>query len=55
MLTSSEQNDSTSVTGVSDLVKRVEQEGFAVVPACLNEEVCCSDGNSGDSNTTLSK
>lgn len=28
-----------SVAGVADLVHRVEQDGFAVVPCCLNEEV----------------
>ena len=28
-----------STTGVADLVHRVEQDGFAVVPSCLNEEV----------------
>jgi len=39
MLASSEQNESTGVTGVPDLVHRVEQDGFAVVPSCLNEEV----------------
>lgn len=39
MLASSEQNDCTSVTGVTDLVHRVEEDGFAVVPSCLNEEV----------------
>lgn len=39
MLASSEWNDSASVTGVTDLVHRVEQDGFAVVPSCLNEEV----------------
>lgn len=39
MLASSEQNCSTSVTGVTDLVHRVEEGGFAVVPSCLNEEV----------------
>jgi hypothetical protein len=39
MLASSEQNDSTSVTGVADLVHRVERDGFAVVLSCLNEEV----------------
>lgn len=39
MLASSEQNDSMSMTGVADLVHRVEQDGFAVVPSCLSEEV----------------
>lgn len=39
MLASSEQNGSTSVMGVTDLVHRVEEDGFAVVPSCLNEEV----------------
>jgi ectoine hydroxylase-related dioxygenase (phytanoyl-CoA dioxygenase family) len=39
MLASSEQNDSTGVTGVTDSVHRVEQDGFAVVPSCLDEEV----------------
>lgn len=39
MLASSEQHDNTSVAAVTDLVHRVEQDGFAVVPSCLNEEV----------------
>src|SRR5262249_5526408 len=39
MLARSEQNDIASVSGVTDLVHRVEQDGFAIVTSCLNEDV----------------
>jgi len=38
MLASSERNYNLSVTSTADLVHRVEYDGFAVVPACLDEE-----------------
>lgn len=39
MLANSERNDNASVTGTADLVHRIEQEGFAIVPSCLSEQV----------------
>jgi len=48
MLASSERNDNVGATSTADLVHRVEQNGFAVVPSCLNEEVIQSLGSQLD-------
>jgi hypothetical protein len=39
MLASSDRNHYLSVTGTANLAYRVEQDGFAIVPSCLNEEL----------------
>lgn len=44
MLAGSERNDNANAKGAADLVQRFEQDGFAVVPSCLNEEVIHSLG-----------
>ena len=48
MLASSERNYNVGTTSTADLVHRVEQNGFAVVPSCLNEEVFQSLGSQLD-------
>jgi len=39
MLASSDRNYYASVTGTAGLIHRVEQDGFAIVSSCLNEEL----------------
>lgn len=39
MLASSDRNYCESVTGTADLIHCVEQDGFAIVSSCLNEEL----------------
>jgi ectoine hydroxylase-related dioxygenase (phytanoyl-CoA dioxygenase family) len=39
MLASSDRNHYASVTDTADLIDRVEQDGFAIVSSCLNEEL----------------
>lgn len=37
MLASSERNHNAGVSSTADLIRRVEQDGFAIVPTCLDE------------------
>ena len=39
MLASSDRNQCANVTGTANLIHRVEQDGFAIVSSCLNEEL----------------